>query len=147
MILMTERDEEILADLHLTLLRIACPEFEFTVVLHPASRYHWLAMRKSDSHIIIAPGPAELLAMLGTPNLPPDPMACAEAASFMHPPYEPIPSQLNLNRPLHANLQLRNEAKHAGHLIAAVQREALRLITNRRADLPGAGSCQSIGRI
>jgi hypothetical protein len=71
MMLITERDEDILADLHLTFLGIGCPAYRFAAVLDTDNQRHWLAMRRTGSHAIIASCPEELLAILGRSSLSP----------------------------------------------------------------------------
>lgn len=74
--LVTECREEILADLHLALLRIAHPEFRFTAELRPPGRYHWVAVRRTLAaglHTVVTDDLDELLAVLGPTDLPGQP--------------------------------------------------------------------------
>lgn len=70
--LITERREEILADFHLTMLRIAHPEFRFTAELRPADRLRWVAVRRNLTaglHTVVTSDLDELLAVIGPPDL------------------------------------------------------------------------------
>jgi len=68
MMLMTERGEDILADLHLTLLSIGRPDYRFSAVLDADNRRHWLAMDRADSKTIVVGCLDEMLAKLGKPG-------------------------------------------------------------------------------
>jgi hypothetical protein len=95
--LITERREEILADFHLTLLRIAHPEFRFTAELRPPGRYHWVAVRRNLAaglHTVVTGDLDELLAVLGPPDLSGQPadrdlaevvVLCARRMGFSRP--------------------------------------------------------------
>jgi hypothetical protein len=75
--LITERHEEILADFHLTMLRIAHPEFRFTTEPHPPGRPRWVAVRRNLAaglHTVVTGDLDELIAVIGPPDLPGKPI-------------------------------------------------------------------------
>lgn len=76
--LLTERSEDTLADVHLTLLRIVYPGFRFALERRRAGRLCWIAVRRdiltAGLHTIVTDNLDELLAALG----PPDPSHEAE---------------------------------------------------------------------
>jgi len=64
----TECREEILADLHLTLLRIVYREFRFSVEVRQTGRRHWVAVRRNIAaglYAVVTDDLNELLAVLG----------------------------------------------------------------------------------
>lgn len=71
--LLSERNEDILADVHLTLLRIAYPGFRFTLERRRTGRLCWVAVRRdiltAGVHTIVTGSLDELLAALGPPDL------------------------------------------------------------------------------
>lgn len=69
----TERDGEILADFHLTMLRVAHPEFRFTAEPRPPGGLRWVAVRRNLAaglHTVVTGDLGELLAVIGQPDLP-----------------------------------------------------------------------------
>jgi hypothetical protein len=71
--LLGERSEDIMADVHLTLLRIAYPAFRFTVHRRRDGRPRWVAVRRDiltfGMHTIVTGSLDELLAALDPPDL------------------------------------------------------------------------------
>jgi hypothetical protein len=71
--LLSERSEDILADVHLTLLRIAYPGFRFTMHRRRHGRLRWVAVRRdiltAGVHTIVTGSLDELLAALHPPDL------------------------------------------------------------------------------
>lgn len=84
--LIAERPQDILADVHLTLLRIAYPDYRFTTSPHRHGEHHWTAVRRNLApglHAVITADLDELLAVLGPPDLSYKPVifALAEVAA------------------------------------------------------------------
>ena len=70
--LITEGREEILADFHLTMLRIAYPEFRFITEPHPPARPRWVAVRRNLAaglHTVVTSDLDELLSVIDPPDL------------------------------------------------------------------------------
>lgn len=81
--LITEGREEILADVHLTLLRIVYQEFRFTVELRQTGQRRWVAARRNIAaglYAVVTDDLDELLAVLGPADLSRQP--CTEMQSI-----------------------------------------------------------------
>lgn len=78
--LMTERPEDTVADIHLTLLRVVYPGFRFSLEFRRNGRLRWVAVRRdilvAGLHTVMTDDLDELLAALGAPDLSRKPAAC-----------------------------------------------------------------------
>lgn len=77
--LIDERPEDILADMHLALLRIVYPGYRFTTDLRRTGRRYWTAVRRNlvaGLHAVVTDDLDELLAVLGPPDLSYKPAEC-----------------------------------------------------------------------
>lgn len=84
--LLTERREDILAGIHLALLRIVYQDYRFTADLRRADQYHWTAVRRNLApglHAVMTDDLDELLAVLGPPDLSYKPAEC-DLAQVVH---------------------------------------------------------------
>lgn len=64
----SECREEVLADLHLALLRVVYLEFRFSVEVRQPGRYRWVAVRRNIAaglYAVVTDDLDELLAVLG----------------------------------------------------------------------------------